>query len=187
MNPFRATFLAVFVVSLSTLAFEVLLARIFSITQWNHLSFMVISIALFGFAASGTLLGLIAGKPGRLANRLIAPDAVPWLIGSFSLFTVTALFILVRLPMDYFLIPVLGIFCTALSFGLFVKSLKFLKAKTVALIMCLEPLYGIILAIVLIHEIPARQTVIGGIIILAAVTIESLLQGRQSTGVHQKL
>jgi drug/metabolite transporter (DMT)-like permease len=89
--------------------------------------------------------------------------------------------------LDCFLIPVLGIFCTALSFGLFVKSLKLLTAKTVALIMSLEPLYGIILAIVIIHEIPTRQTVIGGIIILGAVTIESLLQGRQSPGVHQKL
>ena len=89
--------------------------------------------------------------------------------------------------LDYFLIPVLGIFCTALSFGLFVKSLKLLTAKTVALIMSLEPLYGIILAIVIINEIPTRQTVIGGIIILGAVTIESLLQGRQSPGVHQKL
>ena len=87
--------------------------------------------------------------------------------------------------LDYFLIPVLGIFCTALSFGLFVKSLKSLTAKTVALIMCLEPLYGIILAIVIIHEIPTRQTVIGGIIILPAVTIESLLQGRQSKHIYR--
>jgi drug/metabolite transporter (DMT)-like permease len=83
--------------------------------------------------------------------------------------------------LDYFLIPVLGIFCTALSFGLFVKSLKSLTAKTVALIMSLEPIYGIILATVIIHEIPTQQTVIGGIIILGAVAIESMIQGRQAS------
>ena len=41
-------FFAVFLVSLSTLAFEVLLTRVFAINQWNHLSFMVIGIALLG-------------------------------------------------------------------------------------------------------------------------------------------
>jgi len=51
--------LAIFIVSFSTLAFEVLLTRVFAIAQWNHLSFMVISIALFGFGASGTLLSLL--------------------------------------------------------------------------------------------------------------------------------
>ena len=37
---------AIFLVSFATLAFEVLLTRVFAIGQWNHLSFMVISIAL---------------------------------------------------------------------------------------------------------------------------------------------
>ena len=56
---FNFLFLSVFSVSLSTLAFEVLLTRVFSIAQWNHLSFMVISIALLGFGASGTFLSII--------------------------------------------------------------------------------------------------------------------------------
>ena len=47
---------SVFFVSLSTLAFEVLLTRVFSIGQWNHLSFLVISIALFGFGFVGEML-----------------------------------------------------------------------------------------------------------------------------------
>ena len=50
---------AVFLLSLSALAFEILLVRVFSISQWNHLSFMVISITLFGFAAGGTFLNII--------------------------------------------------------------------------------------------------------------------------------
>ncbi len=56
---------AVFFLSASALAFEVLLARAFAITQWNHLAFLVIGIALFGFAASGTWVACTPPGPGR--------------------------------------------------------------------------------------------------------------------------
>ena len=57
---------SVFLVSLSSLGIEILLTRAFSFSQWNHLSFMVISIVLFGFGASGSLLSLNEGRrPGR--------------------------------------------------------------------------------------------------------------------------
>ena len=36
--------------------------RLFSIVQWYHFAYMVISVALLGFAASGTLLALIQGR-----------------------------------------------------------------------------------------------------------------------------
>jgi len=49
---------AVFIISMSVLAYEVALMRIFSITQWHHLAYMVISVALLGFGASGTFLSL---------------------------------------------------------------------------------------------------------------------------------
>lgn len=51
----------IFLASLASLAFEVLLTRIFSITIWYHFAFMVISIAMLGFAASGTILALNPG------------------------------------------------------------------------------------------------------------------------------
>ncbi len=53
----------VFLVSVAALGFEVLLARAFAVTQWNHLAFLVIGIALFGFAASGTRIALAAKDP----------------------------------------------------------------------------------------------------------------------------
>ena len=51
----------IFLASMASLAFEVLLTRIFSITLWYHFAFMVISIAMLGFAASGTILALYPG------------------------------------------------------------------------------------------------------------------------------
>lgn len=53
--------LLIFLSSLATLAFEVLLTRVFSITLWYHFAFMVVSIAMLGFSASGTLLALFPG------------------------------------------------------------------------------------------------------------------------------
>ena len=57
---------AIFLISLSSLTFEVLLARVFSISQWHHLSFMVISIALFGFGAAAEEVSQGIDSYGRL-------------------------------------------------------------------------------------------------------------------------
>jgi spermidine synthase len=51
-------YVAVSLVSCAALGYEVLLLRLFSITQWHHFAYMVISLALLGYGASGTLLSL---------------------------------------------------------------------------------------------------------------------------------
>ncbi|MEW6215571.1 MAG: hypothetical protein AB1478_10290, partial [Nitrospirota bacterium] len=51
-------FLAIFLCSFSTLAYEITLTRIFSISLWYHFAFMIISIAMLGIGASGTVLSL---------------------------------------------------------------------------------------------------------------------------------
>jgi len=96
---------AVFLLSLSSLAFEVLLTRVFSISQWNHLSFMVISIALFGFAAAGTFLNIMDTHKKDWEQRLSASGPVKIFI---LLYTVTAIGSFIALnwiPLDYFRLP----------------------------------------------------------------------------------
>ena len=51
-------FLVIFLCSLSSLAYEITLTRIFSVSLWYHFAFMVISIAMLGIGASGTVLTL---------------------------------------------------------------------------------------------------------------------------------
>ena len=51
-----ALFWAVTLLSAAALAFEVLLMRLFSIIQWHHFAYMIISLALLGYGASGTVL-----------------------------------------------------------------------------------------------------------------------------------
>ncbi|MFP4348379.1 MAG: hypothetical protein ACOC23_01215 [Thermodesulfobacteriota bacterium] len=95
----------VFILSASSLAFEVLLARIFSISQWNHLSFMVISIALFGFGASGTFLSLLDARRPEWEQRFSRRSFLLKLVIFYSVSAVIAFGGLNRLPIDYFRLP----------------------------------------------------------------------------------
>jgi SAM-dependent methyltransferase len=61
---------AVALISAGALAFEVLLVRMFSIAQWYHFAYMVISIAMLGYGASGTLISL--GQSCLLARGPLA-------------------------------------------------------------------------------------------------------------------
>src|SRR5262245_34657023 len=60
LNNLKIPFV-IFISSWTALAYEVLLTRIFSISLWYHFAFMIISIAMLGFAASGVLLALYPG------------------------------------------------------------------------------------------------------------------------------
>lgn len=53
---------SVLLISAAALAYEVLLMRLFSIIQWHHFAYMVISLALLGYGVSGTFLTLIGHR-----------------------------------------------------------------------------------------------------------------------------
>ena len=50
---------AMALVSAGALAYEILLMRLFSIIQWHHFGYMMISLAMLGYGVSGTLLTLL--------------------------------------------------------------------------------------------------------------------------------
>jgi hypothetical protein len=58
----RPGLLAVAAISAAVLAYQVLLVRLLSIVSWHHFAYMIISIALLGFGASGTVLALTQGR-----------------------------------------------------------------------------------------------------------------------------
>ena len=57
---------AVFLISATGLAYQIVLMRVLSIAQWHHFAYMIISIAMLGFGAGGTLMTLLRA---RLAGR----------------------------------------------------------------------------------------------------------------------
>jgi hypothetical protein len=54
----RPPLFSIALISAAALAYEVLLMRLFSIIQWHHFAYMMISLALLGYGASGTFLAL---------------------------------------------------------------------------------------------------------------------------------
>ena len=54
----RRLFLATLLISAAAIAYEILLMRMLSIVQWHHFAYMIISLALLGYGASGTFIAL---------------------------------------------------------------------------------------------------------------------------------
>ena len=63
--------ISIFLLSVSIIAYQLLLIHIFSITQWYHFAFMVISVALLGFGAAGSFIALFKNRLIANATRLI--------------------------------------------------------------------------------------------------------------------
>ncbi len=80
----------VFLVSLASIAYEILLSRYFAIAGWSEYGYWVISIAMVGYAASGVALSLAGRRLARHADRLLdlLPAAmIPAAAGGFHLAT----------------------------------------------------------------------------------------------------
>jgi drug/metabolite transporter (DMT)-like permease len=65
----------------------------------------------------------------------------------------------------------LGVVFTALAHVLFIESLRHIKAQLASVIISLEPIYGIAFAWLLLHEVPAPRTLLGGALILLTVFV----------------
>ncbi len=64
--------LGVFLVSAGTLHLEILQTRVFSVLLWHHVTYLVVTFTLLGFAASGTLLALVPRFLERNPARFLA-------------------------------------------------------------------------------------------------------------------
>jgi drug/metabolite transporter (DMT)-like permease len=77
-------------------------------------------------------------------------------------------------PLTYLWLAVLGIFLTAIPHALIASSLKHLRVKTFSLVACMQPFYGVILAILVIGETPNWQTIVGGLLVISAAVYETI-------------
>jgi drug/metabolite transporter (DMT)-like permease len=78
---------------------------------------------------------------------------------------------------DLLYLVLLGVVFTALGQGLVVASLRYLRAQTASVVFGLEPVYGILLAWLLLGEMPGARTMLGGLLICGAALGASLKQG----------
>jgi drug/metabolite transporter (DMT)-like permease len=100
--------------------------------------------------------------PMRLAlyqDGVAALVLLPWLPGAWTPLAAR----------DVALLVAMGLACTALAHALFIATLRRLPVRTAALAGALEPVYGILLAVLLLGEVPAWRSIAGGVLIMAAV------------------
>jgi hypothetical protein len=77
---------AIALTSAAALAYEILLIRLFAIVDWHHLAFLVISLALLGYGASGTLLALARERLLRRFETAAATCAAGFGVTSIGAF-----------------------------------------------------------------------------------------------------
>ena len=70
-------------------------------------------------------------------------------------------------------IGILALLTTAVGHTLFLFSLKHFSVTTASLMSSAQPIYGIILGILFLDEVPNLRTLIGGTLILISVAVES--------------
>jgi hypothetical protein len=120
MQPALLPVLAVGLLSAATLLGQVALTRVLAIGQGYHFAFLVISLALLGFGASGTLLAV--------APRLRDPRFWPWYAAAFGALQAGAFFFINAFPFDPYLVAREGTEVLLLFADLLALALPFLFA-----------------------------------------------------------
>jgi len=97
MNRNLSVYLGIALLSMSALLLEISLVRVFSIAKWYHFAFMVVSIALLGYGASGSFLASFPSLMKRDLHGLLM------LFSSLSSISIIIAFLVTnQIPFDPF-------------------------------------------------------------------------------------
>jgi drug/metabolite transporter (DMT)-like permease len=129
----------------------------------------------------GAFWGIVSGLTFALLSilnrkyvRKYAPSVIAFYqnaVASLALVPFVSLGATVPTPKDVLQLALLGILCTALAHALFIKGLQHVRAQLASVTACLEPVYGVFFALLLLGEIPAPRTAIGGLIIVGTTLV----------------
>ena len=157
---------------------------IFGILILIGVFFLVPNFDFNNKATQGLLMGLFSALAYSLRNLILKKHNS---MADGSIQMIYQLFVVIILLLPVFLIYsdyqiqsdlpyllILGFITTALGHTLFISSFSHFSISTASIISSIQPLFGIIMGIILLNEIPNFKNVIGGIIILSTVAIESI-------------
>ena len=77
-------------------------------------------------------------------------------------------------PVDIGGVATIGFVCTAIAYSMYVMGQKGVRAQTAGIISGMETVYGIVIAFLALHEVPAVRELIGGAVILGVALYTSL-------------
>ncbi len=84
----RPPYLAVGLLSGAALAYEVLLTRLFAIIQWHHFAYMMISVAMLGWGAAGTLMAILRAPLQRHHRAVFSAAAALFGLSAVACFLI---------------------------------------------------------------------------------------------------
>ncbi len=132
--------------------------------------------------ALGLALALVAAAAfatTTLLNRTAVPGLDPltltgaaFLLGGLLLIPLAAVGAGVALPTGprgWALVGYLGVGPTALAYGAYFTGLRWVPATTATVVALLEPVTATVGAAVLLHEVPTRAGLVGGVLLIAAI------------------
>ncbi|ASV32769.1 EamA family transporter [Maribacter cobaltidurans] len=135
------------------------------------------------------LMGLISAIAYALRN-IILKLKVEKYQGTTLMVYQTGTIALLMLPALFFTTPTnilenwqgllaLGVITTAIGHSLFLMTFKHFSITTVSILSSVQPIYGIVIGVIFLHEIPKNTTLIGGVLILSSVIIESFRSSKR--------
>jgi drug/metabolite transporter (DMT)-like permease len=159
------------------------LALIFKVETQYKLGILLGIISAF----LSSLFSMINGKYAKIynANIICAYELFGgvFFLGLYLLFTnkFTPDFFTISTN-DFMWLLILSSICTAYAFSASVKVMKFLSPYTVMLTINLEPIYGIVLAVLIFEKSEHMNPLfyLGAFIILATVIINGILKNKKS-------
>ncbi|CAN7342064.1 EamA family transporter [Pseudoduganella sp. LjRoot289] len=80
---------------------------------------------------------------------------------------------------EWLLLACLGAVCTGLAYTMLIHALEQVKAQTVAIVICMEPVYAIMLAWLVFGAAPSATVLLGGTMVIAAVLVSSLVRPKK--------
>lgn len=156
----------------------IILGIVLIVPEW-HFQNRVTAGVLWG-VLSGLTYAVLSLSNRKWVERISSLQITLFENGSAAVVLLPFAFRYFQIPStrDFGILLIIGIFCTALAFLLFVQSLKTIRTQLASLIACMEPVYGILLAFIFLSEVPSLRMILGGVLILGSAFLGSVLRRR---------
>ncbi len=160
--------------------------------QWRHLMmslliiigiyFLAPSLDIKNVSTQGLLMGLFSAFTYSLRNILLKKK-IDTFKGSMLMFYQMVITFVLLIPAFIVYgkedvtpqLPYIGALAILTTIGhtLFINSFRYFNISTVSILSSIQPLLGIALGVIFLSEIPNEPSIIGGVLILLTVIIES--------------
>lgn len=160
--------------------------------QWRHLMmslliiigiyFLAPSLDIKNVSTQGLLMGLFSAFTYSLRNILLKKK-IDTFKGSMLMFYQMVITFVLLIPAFIVYgkedvtpqLPYIGALAILTTIGhtLFINSFRYFNISTVSILSSIQPLLGIALGVIFLSEIPNERSIIGGVLILLTVIIES--------------